>query len=616
MAEVDVNIDINVENNSSYEINQITNNVIHLHQAVQQQTKQNDKWSESVKRMAKAGLSAARAVGKVAASVAAVAAAAGPATSGLLAAGKAVAVFGRSLAGLSALAAFIPSLIGAVGLLVGTFKLVKPGFAKAFEPITRQFVDAEGNASKLTQRLRDVATAGVKPLAEQFVKLNMPAIAGGMERISKQLGAIVIHSLRWLNTADGQSAIKTIVDATATAFEKLQPKISILIENLGKLAGRAGDPAIKGLGDLIGRIVDKLTEWASTTSAEDISKALADLAGYGVKIRQVFGAVRDVGRWLAENEGAIKHFSDVAAGAAITLGVATGNIPAVIAGSVALIVNHWDQLKGVFKGSAGWLGDTLTAWKNDAGRIKVFESLMNAVNGFKEQFARATGAIGPQWKEFVSELKAAWQEWAPLIAAWWNTGGREAFKAAGLALGIFVMLLLQAATTTAQVATTIAQAFKVMVSVVLNVLGLIITGAAKAFSWIPGMGPKLEAASRAFEDFKNRVNNSLDGIDPIKTIRINAQVYVTGGGSVAGGVDQRTGNSRNAGLSGLTSWQRVAAAFAGERGGTSRTGGPAPLTATVQNVVMLDGRPFRSYTDSVALAERRRAAWLLKTGRR
>jgi hypothetical protein len=233
----------------------------------------------------------------------------------------------------------------------------------------------------------------------------------------------------------------------------------------------------------------------------------------------------------------------------------------------------------------------------------------------RDSFLSAVKEIGPKWQEFVTKLKTAWQEWAPLIAAWWNTGGKETFSAIGAAIGWLVMTLLGAATTTAQVATSIAEAFKWLVRKVMDALSVIVHGAAEAFGWMPNIGSSLRLAATAFDEFAARVNRALEGIDPIKTIRINASVYVTGGGSVRGGVDQRTGNSQNAGLSGLTSWQRVAEAFAGDQGG-SRTGGPAPLSATVNNTIMLDGRPFRAYTDRVLLESERRAAWRARVGTR
>lgn len=615
-GDTEVNIDINVEDNSSTDIEYITNNVVHLHQAVQREEKQNDRWSASVKRMAAGALTAARAVGKVASSVAAVAAMSGPATSGLLAAAKAAAAFGRGVGSLTVLAAFIPSLIGSLQLVTRTLKLAGPGLAVALEPVTRFFVDADGNASAFTKRLQTLVGVGVRPLAQEFVRVNLPFIASAMERITVATNGTVVATGRWVNSAEGQKVVKTIADATAASYEKLSPKITAAAIAMGRLAGRAGGRAITGLADLIGRIVDKFTLWADTKDIDDINAALEDLSGFGKKIGNTFEVVRDIGRWMGENEGRVKAFSDAVAVGAIAIGAATGNIPAVIGGAFALIVNHWDDLKARFSGAGPWMSSLVERWQHDAGRIRIAAAIMDALRTLRGAFQEATKDIGPKWAEFVRQIKGAWEEWAPLIATWWETSGRQVFEFVGAALGTFVSNLVVAAAAATWFAKEVAAGFKTMVRVILDVLGGIIVGAAKAFGWMPGIGPKLQAAAAEFEAFKNAVNRALNGIEPIKTIRINAAVYVTGGGNVAGGVDQRTGNSQNAGLSGLTSWQRVAAEFAAVTSGTSRTGGPAPVTATVRNTVLLDGRPFRAYADRVVLESERRTAWRLRVGTR
>ncbi|MEO3930770.1 hypothetical protein ABGB07_44040 [Micromonosporaceae bacterium B7E4] len=62
---------------------------------------------------------------------------------------------------------------------------------------------------------------------------------------------------------------------------------------------------------------------------------------------------------------------------------------------------------------------------------------------------------------------------------------------------------------------------------ILDALDWVITGAAKAFGWVPGIGPKLKKAADEFEVFKNKVNKALDGIND-KTVGVNVAVRVTG----------------------------------------------------------------------------------------
>ncbi|MDG4790370.1 hypothetical protein O7626_31375 [Micromonospora sp. WMMD1102] len=62
---------------------------------------------------------------------------------------------------------------------------------------------------------------------------------------------------------------------------------------------------------------------------------------------------------------------------------------------------------------------------------------------------------------------------------------------------------------------------------VLDALDWVVTGAAKAFGWIPGLGPKLTKAANEFEVFRNKVNKALNGIHD-KTVGVNVAVRVTG----------------------------------------------------------------------------------------
>jgi hypothetical protein len=385
----------------------------------------------------------------------------------------------------------------------------------------------------------------------------------------------------------------------------------------GNLAGRAADPAFKALTRFLGGILDKLTAWADNTSVEDINRALSDLAGYGKKLGATWSAIRDIGKWLGANEGAIKHFSDIAAGAAVALGIATGNIPAIVGGAVTLIINHWAELKKPFTDAIGWMKNIADAWQRDEGRIRIGEAIMHAVESGRRAFMDMISNIGPQWTQFVATLKKAWDEWAPIIAAWWNSGGRVIFASVGTALGAIVIALLNMSTAAVAATVLVAQAFKGMVRSALDALGVLINGAAKALGWAGDLGAKLELAAKAFNIFRDKVNAALDGIDSIKTIRVNASVYVTGNNSAAGGVDQRTGNSRNAGLSGGVGWQKVAAALSGDRpGGTSRVGGPVQVHSEHSIAVNLDGQPFRQMTYRAINESESRTAWRGRIGRR
>lgn len=59
----------------------------------------------------------------------------------------------------------------------------------------------------------------------------------------------------------------------------------------------------------------------------------------------------------------------------------------------------------------------------------------------------------------------------------------------------------------------------------LNVVGVIIDGAAKALGWVPGLGGKLKGAADKFRDFRDDVNSALRGVDD----KVSVRTQITGG---------------------------------------------------------------------------------------
>lgn len=74
----------------------------------------------------------------------------------------------------------------------------------------------------------------------------------------------------------------------------------------------------------------------------------------------------------------------------------------------------------------------------------------------------------------------------------------------------FFTKTLPGAARTARDKTT--EAFRWLVDKILGFFGNIITGAAKIFGWVPGVGGKLKKAAKAFQSFRDDVNRALGGI--------------------------------------------------------------------------------------------------------
>ena len=110
------------------------------------------------------------------------------------------------------------------------------------------------------------------------------------------------------------------------------------------------------------------------------------------------------------------------------------------------------------------------------------------------------------------------------------------FAAIGKAIGIIGALLRITVTVTTG-----------MVRVFLTMAGGIINAAAKAFGWVPGLGPKLRTAAAAFNRFRDQVNAALDGTTKPRKITVSAtlttgKVGITPIARQAGGMVPGTGS--------------------------------------------------------------------------
>jgi hypothetical protein len=248
----------------------------------------------------------------------------------------------------------------------------------------------------------------------------------------------------------------------------------------------------------------------------------------------------------------------------------------------------------------------------------IFKGSGNEGDDMLDQIVRATGKIA-EWANggdgqtiinIVSKIIQALGQLAPLFEMW-----------AGWLRG---MVLLWTGAWEA-----IKAIFRGVVMWILGGYDLLLQGAAKAFGWVPGLGDKLKSAQRQFEEFKNGVNRSLDGIeDEVVNITYHSRVigdrlvsgsqlsgtYSSGIGGRAGGgpmrpdvqyrINEQGQEFIQLGSSGRAYSARESAAMGG--GGSlslaPATGyGSDPLTALVirlfrdRKVVLYDskGRPVR-----------------------
>lgn len=154
-------------------------------------------------------------------------------------------------------------------------------------------------------------------------------------------------------------------------------------------------------------------------------------------------------------------------------------------------------------------------------------------------------------------------------------------------------------------------AFLTLGNTIINVFYTILEGAAKAFSWVPGIGPKLQVALGLFREFAKNANEALANIrDRTVIVRVKADMSQSGG--VAGGRIQTPGLR---GDPSIWSPAAFAAAFVASGGFSqaqpSRTQPPQTIELESQVTVLLDGAPV----DAKIAKAQKRAAWRAQVGR-
>lgn len=256
--------------------------------------------------------------------------------------------------------------------------------------------------------------------------------------------------------------LQSMFTSAQSAMGKLTPVFTGAVQTISKPVQTFGDTLIKAF-----------TQPAVTKSIQDIAKAFGDMLNN--LSPQLPGMVKQIA-------GAISQVADAFSGKAFA------NIVQFfvdIATDVLIVVANLGKLLGIIPPSllsalaAGFLG-IYTAVKLWSGVQAVLDALMDA-NPFV-LVALAVVALAAGFYE-------AWEH---------SSSFRDVIKdIGGIAVGIAIVAV---------------GAFKDVTDSFLDMAGTIIDGAAKAFGWVPGLGPKLKDAAKTFDGFKSGVNNDFNGM--------------------------------------------------------------------------------------------------------
>lgn len=191
--------------------------------------------------------------------------------------------------------------------------------------------------------------------------------------------------------------------------------------------------------------------------------------------------------------------------------------------------------------------------------------LQNALPGI----LRAAEAAAPVWAELAESLPKLGDDIGRFFDRIKNSGPEAAqfvndFIAA---LGLLIRALGWVIETLANLYSVARRIFTGIVDLALTLFSAIADGAAAAFGWVPGLGPKLQHAATEVAKFKDKVNNELAAIHD-KQITVSIKQVFSTVGQVVGDIGKMIGAKASGGIQG--------AASGGPRGGLTWVGEHGP----------------------------------------
>lgn len=397
-----------------------------------------------------------------------------------------------AITALPAVGALIPMLVG-LGLAAVTAKLAFSGVGtavalagtdnkkykeslKKMGPEQREFTKTVVAAKKEFAGFGKEIQKIVLPSFTKALKSAEPAITvvkGGIESMAEVLADFGDTFGKLFGSNQFQDSLRTNLSLGTGFIEQLISPLAKFTQSLLDF-GAASKPTLdafgKGIGDLLGKGLPGLFEGLK-----------GGISGSAQMFTGLFDAVNMLLPPLGKLVGAIAS----AAGPALKdFFESTGTTGAGALRSLADGVKYLKPLFGEVAGAARVFSigvQAIGTIAKDVGKV-VLESLWPS-------FRQADNAVGPLQR----------------LAGWLTTNKgavQEFTRAASAGIIDFV-------SATVQQLPNVIQGFRLMATGILTAMDGILSGAAYAFGWIPGLGPKLQKANTDFDQFKDGFISSL-----------------------------------------------------------------------------------------------------------
>lgn len=386
--------------------------------------------------------------------------------------------------------------------------------ANGVTTVLNDFGPSAGSAADVTSKLVKAVSYGKTTFQDFSGALSnvLPTAANAKVSLADVTGVMAQMTARGISADQASQQIantlRHLINPTSAQTKEFE-KLGITSQDV---SGRLSKDGLAGTLEYLSQTAER----AGKVGTPAYNQALAKLTGTASGLQV---ALATTGDQAGKTQAAIKGIAGASADA-------KGNVEGFTTVQKTL-GQQVDQLKAGFDALIIQLGTALipvvtsvVSWFNKHHDVAV--ALVAVVGALAAGFAAY--ALVMKTVTVVTKLWAAAQAALNFILDA-NPIGIVIIAIAALAAGIIYAYkhsetfrnIVQSAWTTIQLATDAlvrfaVQGFKFLLDVFLSVAEGIVGGAATAFGWVPGLGPKLRSASQAFQGFQRDIDSSLNGM--------------------------------------------------------------------------------------------------------
>lgn len=356
------------------------------------------------------------------------------------------------------------------------------------------------------------AAAGMKNLQDAWDKWKastsgstLPLLAQGMNLLAAALPKLrplfdtgAQAAQRFLNAIQGwvkSGGLDQAIARLNTLAQAVLPHVESTITNVIRTAAPFA-PMMADLGIKVAAGIDKATgsmaAWAASKGPGAMNSFLAYVQANGPK---VFGLLENLAVAAVQIVRALSPMAPVSLAVANALAKLIASLPPGAIQAIVVAVIAWSGAMNVLGLASGNTGKAI-AWLS---RVSGLTGGLKALGTALKESAAA------QWLLNASILGCP-VTWIIAAIAALGVGFYIAWEKSAL----FRDIMKDIAKVMLSVGIVFLQAVKGMVDGFLSFVGTVINGAAKAFGWVPGLGPKLKGAAKAFNDMRDDVDGAFN----------------------------------------------------------------------------------------------------------